>query len=171
MTSIEDSCNICFETINITISDSFVKSQCRPSTHPVCCSGIFHVTCLNEWLNRSDICPMCRTSFTHRISNFPQLRLREIDTNSPQIPQFYIQALGPTYIPNYDPSRIEQFVTSYYQNEQQRNGIFIFTFDSIGHDTIYGDINIQIRNSHEHIETETLHVPQFVCYNVNSEID
>lgn len=72
MSHIENSCNICLEEIDLNNQEEFVKPLCQSSSR-TSCSSIFHRSCLREWLTRNQTCPICRTSFIDRISNFPFL--------------------------------------------------------------------------------------------------
>lgn len=72
MSFTENSCNICFEEIDLTNQEEFVKPLCQ-SSNITRCSSIFHRNCLREWFTRSQTCPICRTNFVDRIANFPFL--------------------------------------------------------------------------------------------------
>ena len=48
-----DCCVICLEPYLITDNVKVVQLNCN-SKH------LFHLKCINEWLDKNDICPMCR---------------------------------------------------------------------------------------------------------------
>ena len=43
----EDECVICYTDMDTNIG-------------MLCCGHKYHITCINEWLNYNDICPLCR---------------------------------------------------------------------------------------------------------------
>ena len=44
-------CSICLEDYNEQNKDKIAELNCN---------HIFHLDCLNEWIDKNDICPMCR---------------------------------------------------------------------------------------------------------------
>lgn len=68
-----EECCICFNlidkssnNIDIVENESYIGISIllNINTHAICklecCNKFFHVSCLNEWLNKRNNCPMCR---------------------------------------------------------------------------------------------------------------
>lgn len=54
----EPSCAICLEDIIAA------PSRDRQKEKRLLCGHLFHETCIGEWLERSDTCPLCRARVT-----------------------------------------------------------------------------------------------------------